>query len=180
METTLDLQRIQKLAKERDDENWEFRAFLKGIDLPAKKLDALVRRIYAEVSAQIDCTQCANCCQKINPVLDQADVARFAQGLGLARAEFQAKYLRPDQDQPFKACFSALPCPFLKQKRCSNYDFRPEDCRSYPHLHKRDFGSRLWGVIENYEICPIVFNVYEQLKLELWRDNEFEDDFEWE
>ena len=24
------------------------------------------------------------------------------------------------------------------------------------------------GVIQNYSICPIVFNVYEQLKKELW------------
>jgi hypothetical protein len=26
----------------------------------------------------------------------------------------------------------------------------------------------LIGVVENYDVCPIVFNVYEQLKAELW------------
>ena len=44
---------------------------------------------------------------------------------------------------------------------------RPEDCRSFPHLHKESFISRLWGVIDNYSICPIVFNVFERLKIEL-------------
>lgn len=39
-----------------------------------------------------------------------------------------------------------------------------ENCISYPHLHKKDFTSRLIGVIENCSVCPIVFNVYERLK----------------
>jgi len=28
----------------------------------------------------------------------------------------------------------------------------------------------LIGVVQNYDVCPIVFNVYEQLKAELWHD----------
>ena len=47
------------------------------------------------------------------------------------------------------------------------YAHRPKDCHSYPHLHKKEFVFRLWGVVENCSICPIVFNVYEQLKDEL-------------
>jgi hypothetical protein len=31
-------------------------------------------------------------------------------------------------------------------------------------LNKDEFVFRLMGVIGNYEICPIVFNVYEMLK----------------
>ena len=43
-----------------------------------------------------------------------------------------------------------------------------------------NFVFRLWGVVENCSICPIVFNVYEQLKGELWHsgDDEFADDHE--
>jgi hypothetical protein len=26
----------------------------------------------------------------------------------------------------------------------------------------------LWEVVENYSLCPLVFNVYEYLKRELW------------
>ncbi len=41
----------------------------------------------------------------------------------------------------------------------TQYQCRPDDCRSYPHLHKRDFISRLINVIGNYSVCPIVFNI---------------------
>ncbi|MBW1737720.1 MAG: hypothetical protein JRJ69_09220 [Deltaproteobacteria bacterium] len=51
---------------------------------------------------------------------------------------------------------------------CSHYELRPEACRSFPHLHKEEFVSRLMGVIQNYAVCPIIFNVYERLKNELW------------
>jgi Fe-S-cluster containining protein len=57
------------------------------------------------------------------------------------------------------------PCPFLEGNLCSNYDHRPGDCRSFPHLHKHDFIFRLWNVADNCAVCPIVFNVYERLKI---------------
>ena len=180
MKITLDLKYIEKMAKERDEENWEFRAFLKQHEMASRELDAIVHRIAAEVTSQIDCTKCANCCQQIRPVLDKEDVSKFALGLKISRSEFQEQYLSQDDENVSKHIFNELPCPFLKNQRCSNYDFRPQDCRSYPHLHKKDFSSRLWGVVANYEICPIVFNVYEQLKIELWQDDELNDDFEWE
>ena len=180
MKITLDLKYIEKMAKERDEENWEFRAILKQHEMASRELDAIVHRIAAEVTSQIDCTKCANCCQQIRPVLDKEDVSKFALGLKISRSEFQEQYLSQDDENVSKHIFNELPCPFLKNQRCSNYDFRPQDCRSYPHLHKKDFSSRLWGVVANYEICPIVFNVYEQLKIELWQDDELNDDFEWE
>jgi len=45
-------------------------------------------------------------------------------------------------------------------------------------LHKKEFVFRLWGVVDNCSICPIVFNVYEHLKDKLWYsgDDWFEDD----
>jgi hypothetical protein len=43
------------------------------------------------------------------------------------------------------------------------------DCRSYPHLHKKDFAHRVIKVIDNCSICPIAFNVFERLKAELWQ-----------
>jgi Fe-S-cluster containining protein len=94
--------------------------------------------------------------------LDENDIRRFAHGLNLPVAEFQTRYLSA-ADEPATFKFKALPCPFLENDLCSNYDHRPETCRSYPHLHKKDFLSRTLRVLDNYEICPIVFNVYERL-----------------
>ena len=176
-----DLKHIEEMAAERADDNWEFRTFLKQMDMATEEIDAIVHQITDEVTAQIDCTKCANCCQQIRPVLDKDDIAEFALGLKISVSEFEKKYLEPADDNPSKYAFNKLPCPFLQDNLCSNYECRPKDCRSYPHLHKEDFVSRLWGVVENYSVCPIVFNVYERLKTDLWHYDGFdEDDFDYE
>ena len=170
MRIELELATIKEMSLAREDENWEFRAYLKWHDPPG--LDALVQQLYEEISTQIDCTQCGNCCRESAPVLSARDVRRFANGLGISAAKFQAESLIPDEEKG-KFCFSAKPCPFLKDNKCTNYENRPEDCRSYPHLHEKHFTTRLMGVIDSCEICPIVFNVYERLKEELrWRPPE--------
>jgi hypothetical protein len=173
MKIETDLKRIEQLAEENEDENWAFRSFLKQLDLGRKDLDAIVHRINDEVSAQIDCTACGNCCKQIRPVLDMADVSAFADGLNIPVSEIQVNHLELHPERPSHYYFNALPCPFLSDNRCTNYDHRPQDCRSYPHLHKDDFLFRLMGVIGNYAVCPIVFNVYERLKEELWDDQEW-------
>ena len=160
-----DLVRIKALSKRRENENYEFRAFLKA-ECPSEKLDAVTHKLYRDVSAAIDCTTCANCCREIMPVFNQNDLERFAQGLEVSSKEFAAEYLaRGDEGE---LTFRRAPCPFLHDKHCGNYGARPIDCRSYPHLHKENTMGRLMGVVANYTICPIVFNVYEGLKQELW------------
>ena len=176
-----DLKYIKEKSLEMEEENWELRAFLKQLDMAPKEIDAIVHGIVNKVTSQIDCTQCANCCKRIRPVLDKDDVSKFALGLKREVSEFQERFLRQDTDNSKHYIFKKLPCPFLANQKCSNYDCRPKDCQSYPHLHKKDFTFRLWSVIENYGVCPIVFNVYEQLKNERWDDDLINDDyFEWE
>jgi Fe-S-cluster containining protein len=165
MEIEVRLEHIQAVAEERADENREFRTFLKQLDIGAGELDALVHRIADEVSSQIDCTKCTNCCKQISPMLDEEDISRLAIDQKMMELEFKKMYLVSCADAPSKFKFRELPCPLLENGRCSNYACRPEECVSYPHLDKDDFVFRLWGVIENYAICPIVFNVYERLKL---------------
>ena len=174
----IDLPFIAQEALGKEEENLAFRSFLKSLDISSKKLDALVHEINEEVSAQIDCTQCANCCKLIQPLLSQEDITRFAKGLQLAPAIFKETHLIPTEEKPGKFGFNAQPCPFLTDNLCTNYPARPQACRSFPHLHKYNFRSRLWNVIFNYELCPIVYHMYEQLKQELWDLEDFhEDDF---
>lgn len=150
MRIETDLKIIEQLGEEKFDENWEFRSFLKQHPMDSDELDALVHQITTDVSSQIDCTKCANCCNQIGPVLDKKDISLFAKGLKVPITELDEKYLILHEDRPSKYKFKERPCPFLKDKRCSNYDHRPKDCRSYPHLHKDDFVSRLWGVVSNF------------------------------
>lgn len=156
---------IKKLSKEKEDENWRFRSFLKG--LPNKRVDVIAHKLYQKFSSEIDCRSCSNCCKEMSPVLDEKDIEKLAVALDLTNEIFTEKYLVEDKEDGGH-CFKTKPCPFLGENGCSHYKHRPKDCRSYPHLHKRDFTFRLMGVIENCSICPVVFNVYESLKDELW------------
>jgi len=167
-ETNLEF--IKSMGEQKEEENWKFRAYLKGLNIKSKELDKIVRTINDDVSSQIDCTKCGNCCKVIYPILDEKDAAAFSEGLNKSIEEFKSSFLVVDKEEgEDKYKFNSLPCPFLKENKCTNYSHRPEDCRSFPHLQKENFVFRLMGVIEFYSICPIVFNVYEQLKKDLWR-----------
>ena len=167
MKMITDLTQIKKIAAKKEDENWEYRAYLKSLSMPSEEIDAIVHRILADVTAQIDCTQCGNCCMKIRPTLDEEDIRIFAGGFKNSVYDFREQYLIREDDAPSVIIFNDLPCPFLVNLRCANYPYRPKACQSYPHLHKPEFISRSISVLFNYEICPIVFNVFEQLKREL-------------
>lgn len=166
-----DLEYIKEIAIEKEDENWGFRVYLKQHELTRREIDAIVHLITDDVTSKIDCKECANCCKQISPVLDGEDASIFAEGLNMPASEFIERYLSSENESSDKFTFIELPCPFLTNNLCSNYDRLPKDCRSFPHIHKKDFVSRLWGVVENYSVCLIVFNVYEQLKTELWHND---------
>jgi hypothetical protein len=163
MKIETDIKKIEQLAHQREDANWAFRCFLKGSDLSVAKIDSIVHDLYREVSAQIDCTQCANCCKAVQPILTAADIKRLARHVGFTTKEFGSRFLR-ENDEGEGFVFTAQPCPFLEDNRCAVYENRPRDCRSYPHLHKREFVARVSQAFSNCPVCPIVFNVYEGLK----------------
>lgn len=157
-----ELEKIEELGKLREKENLEFRTYLKGQD--PDKIDKIVHRLNFEISNQIDCTTCGNCCMKLKPCITNQDIKRLSYKLNLSPKQIKIDYIEIDEREQY---FRNLPCSFLKEKKCTIYNDRPEDCSSFPHLHKKGFTSRLWGVIENYSICPIVFNVFEKLKTEI-------------
>ncbi len=161
MET--DLIKIQNIAKEREDENWSFRSFLKSHEV--RNLDKIVHKLFKQISEAIDCTACGNCCKKMQPTLKKRDVEKLSKSLNITPDQFVTKYV--DKDENGDNILNLLPCPFLNNNKCTEYDSRPVDCDSYPHLHKKDFVFRLIGVVNNYSLCPIVFNVYEALKSRL-------------
>ena len=157
---------IEQLAGEREEENWEFRRFLKDLPMQGEELDALVHRHFEEVSSQVDCCACANCCREVLPLLSTSDVERLAGGLGISGEELIDRFLVPGEETG-TFTFNSKPCPMLLENRCTVYDSRPEDCRSFPHLHKDEFVFSLIQAVQNCSICPVVFHVFERLKSDL-------------
>ena len=168
MDIETDIERIKSLAEAKEDENWRFRAYLKGLDLPKADLDRLVWRHLEDITRHIDCCACANCCTVVSPLLSHKDVKRLAGHVGIEETQLIGEYLRLSKERD-RYVFPDRPCRFLHDKRCTVYEARPDDCRSFPHLHKREFRSRLIGVVENCSLCPIVYHIFEGLKMELWR-----------
>ena len=83
----MDIERIKSLAEAKEDENWRFRVYLKGLDLPGADLDRLVWRHLEDVTRRIDCCSCANCCTVISPLLSHKDVRRLAGHVGIEETQ---------------------------------------------------------------------------------------------
>ena len=76
MELELDLEVIKRLGREREIENFDFRAFLKGKEID--EVDEVVHRLHDEIVAQIDCTECGNCCNVLIPGVSEAEILRLS------------------------------------------------------------------------------------------------------
>lgn len=79
------------------------------------------------------------CCAKLNLALTPYDVLRLARGLEITTTEFLEKHV-VGEDVPGKLPVARLAmdlenegrCPFVTEKGCSVYGFRPSACRTYP------------------------------------------------
>ncbi len=158
------LKTIARLAKRRENQNYKFRAFLKMQD--DNKVDPIVHRLHREITEAIDCTKCGNCCKTLHPSVTKEEISRLAKALEISDETFGKRHLKTDNIDHEKF-MSDSPCIFLDSKRCSIYPDRPEVCREYPFTGEPEFTSRTFNMIFYYEICPIVFNLMEQLKVEL-------------
>ena len=116
MET--DLNKIASLSKFNQDENWEFRIFLKGFDV--QEIDSIVHEINQQVSSKIDCISCGNCCKIIQPVLNDKDIDQLSKSLKvkmkLITKEFEEQfkdyplYSQESESDPLVICKLFDPC----------------------------------------------------------------------
>lgn len=164
----LDLNKIERLAEEKEEENLRFRIFLKGYD--HYEVDKIVHQLNEKYLKEIDCTECANCCKELAPALSLEETKKIAKHLELSYEEFEENYIERKTAEGI--ILKGWECPFLNENSCSIYDYRPEVCRSYPHLHKDNINHRLLNLINNTFICPIAYNIMEDLKVALWTEDD--------
>lgn len=159
----LNIEKIEQIRKMKENENLRFRTFLKGRD--DKKVDRIVHRLNEEIEKQIDCTKCGNCCKTLRPCVTNKEIETLIAIDKVSREYFNEHFTEQDDFEDIKY-LKNTPCKYLSNKKCSIYDLRPLDCKSYPHIRKKQFNSRTLSMMGNYGICPIVFNVIESLKME--------------
>lgn len=158
----LNLQKIKLEGEKKENENYRFRIYLKGVN--GQKLDRNVHSLYEDISGRIDCTKCGNCCSTLKPSVSKKEIALLAKIENESVKSFTDKFTEKIEFES-ERYLKDNPCRYLSDCKCTIYESRPKECRSYPHLHKPGFVFRLLNVINNYSICPIVYNVYEELKM---------------
>lgn len=154
-----DVNKLPKLCKQNQQENMKFNEFLKSEEFSQESFNKIVK----EVEEKIDCTKCGNCCKVLKLMLDKEDIERISKYLNISEDDFINKYLIKNKDGDFE--FKRKPCVFLVDNKCKIYDIRPKECKEFPNLYK-DVTIRRIQFFANAELCPIVFNVLENVKEE--------------
>lgn len=130
---------------------------------PPKNLDYLVQETHEEVFEQIDCLKCANCCKTTGPLFTERDIERIAKHFRMKVADFEAKYLRVDEDGD--KVLQTLPCPFLDAENyCLIYEVRPKACQEYPHTDRKKIYQINDIMLKNTQICPAADRFVSTLK----------------
>ncbi len=145
---------LKRIAENREEENYEFRAFLKNQD--DKEVDRLVHRYHKELYSEEFCKSCMNCCREYSVELDDEEQKAAAELLKISVEELNEKYLSNDG--------ASSTCSFFKDNKCLIEEAKPGNCIEYPYTQKEGFVFRLLSIVENYSVCPLVFEIYERLK----------------
>jgi len=146
----------------------ETSAFLKKLKKKKpKNLDDFVHGLHMDAFSQFSCLDCANCCKTIGPRLIDKDIERLAKHLKMKSADFMDQYIITDEDGDF--VFKDHPCPFLlPDNYCMVYENRPKACREYPHTDRKRFYQILSLSHKNCETCPVVYEIFEEIKTKNW------------
>jgi Fe-S-cluster containining protein len=157
-----DLVQISRLGAKKRNENFRFRAYLKN----HRHSDRRLRRFAEEIEAQIDCTQCANCCRVSEVGITDRDVEKLAKFLGMTNAEFILDSTQPADSGELILKRTEAGCVFLKDNLCTVYRARPQNCANFPHLVRGSgsIASRMWRLVDRAGYCPIVYNWMEKVK----------------
>lgn len=128
-----------------------------------ESMDLIVHDLHHRISAKIDCLSCGNCCRTLGPRITDKDIDKMAKALRIKPSDVFQTYLRQDEDGDF--VFKTMPCPFLMSDNyCQIYEARPKACKEYPHTDRKKFYQLFELSLKNTFICPIVYEVIEELK----------------
>ena len=155
-----DLDHIRNLSSKADSLFKDFRSNAKKIRV--KKFDELAAPVVEQVTKNIDCTKCGNCCKIQEPGVTEAEIKILANQKKMDPDDFKTSFVAYDHQHVSFLC--KQPCIFLDGTMCSVYTQRPNSCADFPGLHRPGLKWRITQMQENYGICPIVFNVVEELK----------------
>jgi len=83
----------------------------------------------------------------------------------MTEKEFIDTYLMRKDESENEYQTQHIPCDFLNQDgSCKLGECKPENCKNYPYTNQPERLHSLYSVLEAVEVCPVAFEIYEQLK----------------
>lgn len=157
--------RVREAAEKQEEENWMFRTFLK-MCADEKELDKQFKRLHEEIFSQYDCSKCRNCCREYTIEIPKKDLEKIAKKLEMSKSLVISTFLKKEPKNE-NYLTQGDSCAFLNQEgACILGHCKPEACRDYPFTNQPGRMGSLMDIVQNTAICPIVFEIYERLKLE--------------
>lgn len=157
----MDLQKLKTKALQSKKQNKKLLQKIKK--KKGRELDELFNDAHEKAFECIDCLKCANCCTTTGPLYTDKDIDRISKHLRLKPTDFIAQYLRIDEEGDY--VLQKVPCSFLgADNYCTIYDVRPKACADYPHTDRNKQHQLLNLNLKNTEVCPAVFEVFENIK----------------
>ncbi len=162
MAATEEVKGILEKARELSRPNYEFcyahMVARKSTRFPAEDTKKAIKN-----ALKLKCTTCANCCRQLSPVFTENDIKKISKKQKKTPAALIKQYFRKSRESE-GFVLRRMPCPFLKDNKCSIYSVRPDTCKSFPHLSHDDLSGHPLLAFENTRICPQVFLTIKELR----------------
>lgn len=113
-----------------------------------------------------DCGKCRNCCKMFKASIPAEDIERDAKFLEITPEQFVSTYLDKDKSG-MEYRTKHKPCDFLQENGdCKLENCKPDSCKKYPYTDQPERLSSLLSILDTIEICPVAFEIFEELKKE--------------
>lgn len=144
------------------EKNYRFRKYLKT-HADENLLDEQFKELHNALFAVYDCRKCRNCCKSYSVFFENEEEVRTASDyLGISVEQLKADYLK-ESFESYEG--KQHPCAFLNDDMsCVLSDSKPESCKKFPYTDQPNRMGSLIGILEFAEVCPVVFEIVEQLK----------------
>lgn len=129
---------------------------------------------------KFQCTECGKCCTGApgNVWVSEQEIEAIAKNLNISIEKFKKKYLRQRYNRyaliEKKNEKNDYDCIFLKDKKCTIYQARPVQCRTFPWWRQNLNSEESWksaakdceGINENAPLVP-----YEEIEQKLQQND---------
>ena len=159
----IDIKELKQLANKKEDENYRFRRYLKN-HADEEELDRQFKKLHEKYFKIYDCKKCRNCCKEIGISMSEEELDKICNYLKLDKEKYIEKNLINNYGE---YSFKDIKCKFLDEcNNCQIENCLPITCKEYPYTNKEERLFSLLGVVANASVCPVVFEILEELKHE--------------